>query len=113
MKTSIIYMCVLILFVLFASNSANVILEKPDGKALYKAASCATCHGRNGKSMLNIAPSLQNPALTLKKRIEIITNGSETDPTMVAFSSKYTTDEIKAIAEYTMTFVKNNVLTCS
>jgi mono/diheme cytochrome c family protein len=106
MKNSIIYtFIILITFVLFSSNSMTENVENPDGKALYKAANCATCHGPKGKSMLNIAPSLQNAELTLAKRIKVITNGSKKEPTMIAFSPTYSKAEIEAIAKYTMTFV--------
>lgn len=106
MKKSIVYTFALVSFVLFTANFTTVSLEKPDGKALYIAANCSACHGKKGKSILNIAPSLQNPELTLERRIEVITNGSKKESTMIAFSPKYTTEEIKAIAEYTMSFVK-------
>lgn len=105
MKKLAFCLSLFITFILFASNS-TILLDKIDGKALYKDANCSACHGRKGKSMLNIAPSLRNPELTLKQRIEVITNGSKNDPTMIAFSSKYSKAEIKAIADYTMTFIK-------
>lgn len=105
MKKSIFYLGLFIAFILFASNS-NIILDKIDGKALYKKANCGSCHGKKGKSLFNTAPSLRNVDLTLKQRIEVITKGSEQDPTMIAFSPKYSAAEIKAIAEYTMTFIK-------
>lgn len=106
MKNLNIYSFVLIAFVCFSAAKSIFNLENPDGKALYKAANCATCHGKKGKSMLNIAPSLQNPALTLEKRIEVIADGSKKDPTMIAFSPTYSDAEIKAIAIYTMTFIR-------
>ena len=105
MKKIIICLSLFVAFILFASN-AEVSVDKIDGKALYKEANCSGCHGRKGKSMFNIAPSLQNPELTLKQRVEMITKGSKKDPTMIAFSPKYSKTEIKAIADYTMTFVK-------
>lgn len=105
MKNLSLYSFVLIVLIFWTLNPI-VDAVTPDGKALYKAANCATCHGKKGKSMLNIAPSLQNPALTLEKRIEIITKGSEKDPTMIAFSPTYSDAEIEAIARYTMTFIK-------
>jgi mono/diheme cytochrome c family protein len=108
MKNSIIYTFALIAFVLFSSNSVLNNFEKPDGKALYKAANCTACHGQKGKSILNIRPSLQNPKLTLEKRIEVITNGSKNDPTMTAFSPTYSEVEVKAIAVYTTTFISED-----
>ncbi len=105
MKKVIIYLCLFISFLLFAANTPKCF-NTIDGKALYKTANCAACHGRKGKSMLNIAPSLRNPKLTLAQRIEVITNGSKKDATMVAFSPKFNKSEIKAIAVYTMTFIK-------
>jgi len=105
MKKVLLFLSLLIVFVLFTANTYQ-IEDEIDGKALYKAANCAACHGKKGKSLLNIAPSLRNPALTLTQRIEIITKGSKNDPSMVAFSPKYSKAEIKAIAIYTMSFVK-------
>ncbi len=90
------------------SSNENVVKEesKPDGAKLYQAANCVSCHGAFGKPILAQAKDLTDPAITLERRIEIITNGSENNAVMVAFSPRYSEAEIKAIAEYTMTFVE-------
>lgn len=89
-------------FVLFPFNDSSVI----DGKVLYKQ-NCSACHGRKGKSILVKAGDLQNPKLTLEQRVETITNGSKNNPTMIAFKEQFTKEEIRAIAVYTMTFIKD------
>lgn len=90
-------------FVLFPFDNSSSI----DGKALYKKGNCSACHGKKGKSILVKAGDLRNPDLTLEQRIETITNGSKNNPTMVAFKEQFTKEEIRAIAEYTMTFIKD------
>lgn len=86
----------------FQINNATLL----DGEALYKEATCIACHGADGKAAVLNASDLTNPELTLEQRIKTITNGSEKDPTMVAYKDVLTKEEIQAIAEYTMTFVK-------
>ena len=78
----------------------------PDGAKLYTDAGCVACHGAFGTPVLPTAKNLTDGAITLERRIEVITNGSKNDATMVAFSPRYSEAEIKAIAEYTMTFVE-------
>lgn len=77
-----------------------------NGKALYKKGNCSSCHGKKGNSILVKAGDLRRSSLTLEQRIETITNGSKKNPTMVAFKDIFSEKEIKAIAEYTMTFIK-------
>jgi mono/diheme cytochrome c family protein len=84
----------------------QVAESKPDGAKLYSDAGCIACHGAFGVPVLPTAKNLTDANITLENRIKMITNGSEKEPTMVAFSPKYSEAEIKAIAEYTMTFVE-------
>jgi mono/diheme cytochrome c family protein len=56
--------------------------------------------------VLPTAKNLTDGTIALERRIEVVTNGSKNDATMVAFSPRYSEAEIKAIAEYTMTFVE-------
>ena len=90
---------------MFSFNNAS-LSSSIDGKALYKKGNCSSCHGKKGKSILVKYGNLQNPKLTLEQRIKTITNGSPTNPTMVAFKDSFIKEEIRAIAEYTMTFIK-------
>lgn len=93
----------IVVFVFFSFDNSSLI----DGKTLYKKGNCSACHGKKGKSILVKSGDLQNPNLTLAQRIETITNGSKTNPTMIAFKEQFTKEEIQAIAEYTMTFIKD------
>ncbi len=91
-----------------STNDDKTVTEKskPDGAKLYQTANCATCHGGFGKPVLTGAKDLTDATIPLERRIEVITNGSKSNAIMVAFSSRYSDEEIKAIAEYTMTFVE-------
>jgi mono/diheme cytochrome c family protein len=82
------------------------IASTPDGAKLYSDAGCIACHGAFGVPVLPTAKNLTDATIVLERRIEVITNGSKNDATMVAFSPRYSEAEIKAIAEYTMTFVE-------
>lgn len=82
------------------------VASTPDGAKLYSDAGCIACHGAFGVPVLPTAKNLTDANITLENRIKMITNGSENDATMVAFSPRYSEAEIKAIAEYTMTFVE-------
>lgn len=76
-----------------------------DGATLYKN-NCKSCHGKKGKSFVSKPADLTSSKLTLEQRIETITNGSKTNPTMVAFKERLNKEEIRAIATYTMKFIK-------
>jgi mono/diheme cytochrome c family protein len=92
-----------------ASGKTETVAEAttaPDGAKLYQVANCSSCHGAFGKPVLAGAKDLTDPSIALERRIEVITNGSENNAVMVAFSPKYSEAEIRAIAEYTMTFVE-------
>ena len=71
----------------------------PDGMAVFRQ-QCVTCHGADGKLGLNGAKDLSASALTLEERVEIITNGRKL---MAAYGQLLQADEIKAVAEFTMT----------
>ena len=61
---------------------------------------CQTCHGGNGKLGLNGAKDLTVSALTLEERVGIISNGRKL---MASFKELLQENEIKAVAEFTMT----------
>lgn len=66
---------------------------------------CIACHGLYGDMGTNGAANLQEVTSDLDYRINIIKNGSE-NGVMTAFGEILDEDEIKALAEYTMTFKK-------
>jgi mono/diheme cytochrome c family protein len=70
------------------------------GVAIYQRY-CVNCHGANGKLGLSGAKDLTQSELTLDSRIQIITNGKNL---MTPFKALLNEGEIKAVAEYSMTF---------
>ena len=62
---------------------------------------CGICHGKDGRKGLAGAKFLPESELNLKERISIITNGKGQ---MMPYKNILSEKEIKAIAEYTMTF---------
>jgi mono/diheme cytochrome c family protein len=83
-----------------ASSSSN--LNNDDVKKLYKQ-NCALCHGLKGKLGLNGAKDFALSKLTIKEKVEIITNGKDK---MLPFKNSLTEEQIKALAEYTSSFKK-------
>ena len=74
-------------------------------KKLWKVR-CTACHGLYGDMGTNGAANLKEVTSDLDYRINIITNGSE-NGVMTAFGEILDEDEIKALAEYTMSFNEN------
>lgn len=66
---------------------------------------CIACHGLYGDMGTNGAANLQESDKDLDYRINVITNGSE-NGVMTAFGEILSEDEIKAMAEYTMSLKK-------
>jgi mono/diheme cytochrome c family protein len=64
---------------------------------------CALCHGIDGKMQLNGAKDLSLSILELEERIQIIREGKNT---MTPFKGILKEDQIKALAEYTFQFKK-------
>lgn len=73
-----------------------------DGEKVYKQ-NCIACHGLYGDMGASGAFNLQTSELTVEERINVITNGRNT---MAAWGSLLNEDQIKAVAEYTMTLKK-------
>jgi cytochrome c6 len=70
-----------------------------NGQKIFKV-SCAICHGNDGKLGANGSKDLTKSMLSLEERIIMITKGKNTMP---AQEGILTPDEIKAVAEYSMT----------
>ena len=64
---------------------------------------CAVCHGSDGKLGLNGSKDITISKLTEAERVEQITHGKNT---MTPFEGILSTEEIKAVAAYTMTLTK-------
>lgn len=85
------------------SKSMDAITESNvNGQELYSA-SCAKCHGEDGKLNLMGAKDLTLSTMDLNARIEIIKNGKNA---MTPFSGMLNDEQIKAVAEYTETLKK-------
>lgn len=82
-----------------APEAAPVNLE---GKKTFETY-CILCHGADGKLGLNGSKDLSISTLTIEEKITQITNGKNT---MTPFKDILTADEIKAVAEYTVSLKK-------
>ena len=74
--------------------------DKPDGKKIYKQY-CVTCHGLYGDMGGGGAFNLQKSQLSPEERIMVITKGRNA---MAPFETLLKKKEIKAVAEYIVTF---------
>jgi cytochrome c6 len=61
---------------------------------------CTACHGSDGNMGIGGAKKIPASTLTLDERITLISNGKSTMP---AFKTQLSDEEIKALAEFTMT----------
>ena len=75
---------------------------QPDGQAVFRQ-NCVVCHGADGKLGLNGAKDLSQSQLTLEARVAQVTNGKNLMP---PFGKQLRPEEIKAVAEYTLSFKK-------
>ena len=114
-KLSLLF--VLALIVLACGGGEDATSEAPSSKKAKPAAKeinvkkiwkvrCIACHGLYGDMGTNGAANLQEVTSDIDYRINIITNGSE-NGIMTAFGEILDEDEVKAMAEYTMTFNKD------
>lgn len=85
-----------------ARNSAASASTGPDGSAVFRKY-CVACHGADGKLALNGAKDLTASTLTLDERIQMVTKGKGL---MTPFGEMLTPEEIRAVAEYTLTLKK-------
>jgi mono/diheme cytochrome c family protein len=77
---------------------SNNDTNSQSGKVLYKQY-CVACHGINGNLKTNGAIDLTHSVLTLEERILVITKGRNI---MTAFENRLTTDQIRAVAEFSI-----------
>lgn len=85
-----------------SKSMEGITASNVNGQELYSA-SCAKCHGEDGKLNLLGAKDLSVSTMDLNARIEIIKNGKNA---MTPFSGMLNEEQIKAVAEYTETLKK-------
>lgn len=73
-----------------------------NGSAIFRK-NCVVCHGIDGKLGMNGAKDLSASILPLEERINTITNGRNV---MTPFKGLLSPEEIKAVAEYTLSLKK-------
>lgn len=69
------------------------------GQELYQQ-KCVSCHGSDGKLGVAGAKDITASMLTVDERVQLITNGKGTMP---AFKPQLSEEEIKKVAEYSVT----------
>ena len=74
----------------------------PDGAAVFRK-NCVICHGSDGSLGMNGAKDLRASTLSLDERLSIITEGKKL---MTPFGAILSPEEIKAVAEHTLTLKK-------
>ncbi len=84
-----------------AEDPAEEAAAAIDGQKIFRTY-CITCHGIDGKLELNGAKDLGLSEMSLDEKILHITNGKGL---MTPFKGILTDEEIKAVAEYTSTFI--------
>jgi cytochrome c553 len=86
-----------------ALTSASSILHAEGNIAAgkEKAASCASCHGENGNSMVSTFPKLaQQHSSYLQKQLHAFKDGTRNDPMMSAMALALTDEDMADISAY-------------
>ncbi len=104
MRQIIILGALLVAFLMACTSSdpSKPLVESdgsPSGAMIYRNR-CVTCHGSNGRMGNNGAKLLPESLLNVEQRIEVVTLGRNIMP---AFQEMLTPEEIKAVAEFTLT----------
>ena len=81
------------------TQNKETVVSSASGEELY-AQKCTACHGDDGNLGVAGAKKIPASAMTQQERENIITNGKGTMP---AFKDQISSEEIKKIAEYTLT----------
>jgi cytochrome c553 len=82
---------------LYADTDANIEAGET------KAASCVSCHGENGNSMVSTFPKLaQQDESYLRKQLHAFKNGSRKNPMMASIAQSLSDKDIVDIAAYYM-----------
>jgi cytochrome c6 len=96
---------IVLFFILLAAacgseSDSNTQKSNPSlsAKALYEK-HCAICHGSDGRKGLSGAKMIPESKLSVKERINLITNGKGN---MMPYEKVLSEEEIKAVAEFTL-----------
>jgi cytochrome c6 len=107
MKKSFLFLattCAALWMACSSNDQDSTNMAKPDtdfiGSTVF-AQYCVTCHGADGKLGLNGAKHLNLSVLSVDERVALITHGKGA---MTAFSGILKPDEIRAVANYTLSF---------
>ena len=98
LNLKIVSFFIFVLFAMVACQSGTP--KKKTGFDIYRS-NCITCHGADGRMGINGAKELPSSPLPLEQRIEVITSGRNS--VMPSFKNTLTEEQIKLVAEYTMT----------
>lgn len=88
-----------------ASEKAGGEKKPSEGKSVYEA-QCVRCHGSNGKLGLSGAKDLTVTTLTPDEMVQVISDGAN-GGMMPSYKEALTSEEIRAVAEYVETELKN------
>ncbi len=102
--SSIIITISSLLFLLFTDCSSTTS-DQTSGAEMIYINRCARCHGIDGKKGRKGAKDLTKSTKTLEYRINQLKEGKGKMP---SFSDRLTEDQIKEVAQYTMSFNMEN-----
>jgi cytochrome c6 len=89
----------ILIFIALCLYSCVDSSKELSGQEIYKTR-CVACHGADGRMGMSGAKDLTSSPLTLKQRISVVTDGRKIMP---SFKAVMSTEQIKAVVEYTMT----------
>src|SRR5687767_14195139 len=93
------FLAILIIACAGKENNTGEDTKTIDGAQIYKKY-CVLCHGAEGNLGVNGSKDIRVSELTRDERLELIRHGKNT---MTPFAGILSEEEIKAVAEYTMT----------
>ena len=98
--SNIVLLAIILVIIGGSCNSGQPTEPKQiSGYEVYRVR-CVNCHGANGRAGLNGAKQLPDSPLSVKQRVEVVTNGQNN--VMPAFKTLLSKAEIEAVAKYTM-----------
>jgi sulfide dehydrogenase cytochrome subunit len=90
----------LVVFSLIGVLPVSTALAEPPGQGAVLSASCAGCHGTDGRSPGSIPPIYGRSAEFIRTSLEDFRSGKRSSTVMGRHAKGYTDEEIALIAEY-------------